>query len=103
MAQPTSREAYKQYCLRNLGSPVIDINVDDEQLEDRIDEALQYYRDYHYDGTIHDYVKHQITAEDITNQYITIGEQFKASCAYLILTIQVSVHLVCSMYAIRFI
>ena len=77
MAQPTSREAYKQYCLRNLGSPVIDVNVDDEQLEDRIDEALQYYRDYHYDGTIHDYVKHQITAEDITNQYITIGEHIQ--------------------------
>ena len=77
MAKPTSREAYKQYCLRNLGSPVIDVNVDDEQLEDRIDEALQYYRDYHYDGTIHDYVKHQITAEDITNQYITIGEHIQ--------------------------
>lgn len=77
MAQPASREAYKQYCLRNLGSPVIDVNVDDEQLEDRIDEALQYYRDYHYDGTIHDYVKHQITAEDITNQYITIGEHIQ--------------------------
>lgn len=77
MAQPTSREAYKQYCLRNLGSPVIDVNVDDEQLEDRIDEALQYYRDYHYDGTIHDYVKHQITAEDITNQYISIGEHIQ--------------------------
>jgi hypothetical protein len=77
MAKLTSREAYKQYCLRNLGSPVIDVNVDDEQLEDRIDEALQYYRDYHYDGTIHDYVKHQITAEDITNQYITIGEHIQ--------------------------
>ena len=77
MAKPTSREEYKQYCLRNLGSPVIDINVDDEQLEDRIDEALQYYRDYHYDGTIHDYVKHQITAEDIANEFITIGEHIQ--------------------------
>ena len=43
MAIPATREQHKQYCLRNLGSPVIDINVDDEQLEDRIDEALQYY------------------------------------------------------------
>ena len=77
MAKPTSREEYKQYCLRNLGSPVIDVNVDDEQLEDRIDEALQYYRDYHYDGTIHDYVKHQITAEDIANEFIPIGEHIQ--------------------------
>ena len=53
MATPTTREQHKQYCLRSLGSPVIDINVDDEQLEDRIDESLQYFRDYHYDGTEH--------------------------------------------------
>ena len=74
MARPNSRESFKQYCLRNLGSPVIDINVDDEQLEDRIDEALQYYRDYHYDGTTHDYMKHQITSNDLTNKYIPISE-----------------------------
>ena len=77
MARPNSREAYKQYCLRNLGSPVIDINVDDEQLEDRIDEALQYYRDYHYDGVEHDYLKHQITAADIAYQYINIPENIQ--------------------------
>ena len=65
MARPNSREAYKQYCLRNLGSPVIDINVDDEQLEDRIDEALQYYRDYHYDGVERVYLKHQFTQTEI--------------------------------------
>jgi len=77
MAKPTSREQYKQYCLRNLGAGVIDINVDDDQLEDRIDEALQYYRDYHYDGSIHDYVKHEITSQDIANKYITINEQIQ--------------------------
>lgn len=74
MANPTSREELKQYCLRRLGSPVIDINVDDEQLEDRIDDALKYYQDYHFDGTEHIYLKHQITADDISNQYITIPE-----------------------------
>jgi hypothetical protein len=57
MARPTTREAFKEYCLRSLGAPVIDINVDDEQLEDRIDDALQYYRDYHFDGTEHNYYK----------------------------------------------
>jgi len=77
MARPASREQYKQYCLRNLGSPVNDINVDDEQLEDRIDEALQFYRDYHFDGTQHTYLKHQVTADDITNQYIPITENIQ--------------------------
>jgi len=74
MANPSSREELKQYCLRRLGAPVIDINVDDEQLEDRIDDALKYYQDYHFDGTEHVYLKHQITAEDKTNQYIPIPE-----------------------------
>jgi len=74
MAAPTTREQHKQYCLRSLGSPVIDINVDDEQLEDRIDESLQYFRDYHYDGTEHVYLKHQITAADKTNKYVSVVE-----------------------------
>ena len=74
MANPSSREELKQYCLRRLGAPVIDINVDDEQLEDRIDDALKYYQDYHFDGTEHVYLKHQITADDISNEYIPIPE-----------------------------
>jgi len=74
MANPTSREELKQYCLRRLGAPVVDINVDDEQLEDRIDDALKYYQDYHFDGTEHIYLKHQITAEDKTNEYIPIPD-----------------------------
>ena len=43
MANPTSRSTLKEYCLRNLGKPVIDINVDDDQVDDRIDEGLQYF------------------------------------------------------------
>jgi len=74
MALPTTREQLKQYCLRNLGAPVIDINVDDEQLEDRIDEAIEYYRDYHFDGTEHIYFKHVATATDIANGYITVPD-----------------------------
>ena len=50
MANPNSRAALKEYCLRTLGKPVIEINVDDDQVEDRIDEALQYFAQYHYDG-----------------------------------------------------
>lgn len=70
----TSREEFKEYCLRKLGKPVIEINVDDDQVEDRINEALKYYWDYHFDGTEKQYYKHQFTAEDITNKYITIPQ-----------------------------
>ena len=72
MAIPTSRDQLKEHCLRRLGKPVVDINVDDEQVEDRIDEALLYYRDYHFDGTERVYLKQQVTAEDKTNGYFTL-------------------------------
>ena len=62
----TTRETLKQYALRALGKPVIEINVEDDQVEDRIDEALQYFAQYHYDGTERMYLKYQITAADIT-------------------------------------
>mgnify|MGYP000114719617 FL=1 len=64
MATPATREQLKQYCLRTLGKPVIEINVDDDQLEDRIDEALQYYAQYHYDGIRRTYLKYQYTQAD---------------------------------------
>ncbi|AGE60407.1 head-tail adaptor Ad2 [Pelagibacter phage HTVC008M] len=62
----TSRETLKQYCLRALGKPVIEINVEDDQVEDRIDEAVQYFAQYHYDGSERMYLKYQVTADDIT-------------------------------------
>ena len=65
MANPASREQLKQYALRILGKPVIEINVDDDQLEDRLDEALQYFAQYHYDGIEKMYLKYQITQEDV--------------------------------------
>ena len=64
MATPSSREQLKQYALRALGKPVIDINVDDNQLEDRLDEAYQYYAQYHYDGIRRTYLKYQYTQAD---------------------------------------
>ena len=60
MAEPASRENLKQYALRALGKPVIEINADDDQLEDRIDEALQYFTQYHYDGVKRTYLKYLI-------------------------------------------
>ena len=74
MPKPASREEYKQNILRRLGKPVVEINVDDDQLEDRIDEALEYYADYHFDGTSKEYYKHLITVDDVNNKYFTIPE-----------------------------
>jgi hypothetical protein len=74
MAVPTSRAEFKAYCLRKLGAPVIEINVDDDQVEDRIDEALRYYWDYHFDGSEKIYYKHQVTEQDRINKYIILPE-----------------------------
>jgi hypothetical protein len=76
MAIPSSRNELKEHCLRRLGKPVVDINVDDEQVEDRLDEALLYYRDYHFDGTERVLLKHQITSQDKINQYITLDDSY---------------------------
>tara|TARA_Y100000996_G_scaffold151836_2_gene117010 strand:+ start:649 stop:1398 length:750 start_codon:yes stop_codon:yes gene_type:complete len=76
MANPASRAQLKEWCLRRLGKPVVEINVDDDQLEDRIDEGLQFYQEYHFDGTEKVYEKHQLTQSDIDNEYITIGDAY---------------------------
>lgn len=72
MAQPTTREEFKDYILRKLGAPVIEINVADEQVEDRVDEAVSFWRDYHYNGSQLVYLKHQITEDDKANGYIPL-------------------------------
>jgi hypothetical protein len=76
MAKITSRQLFIEYILRRLGAPVIDINVDDEQVEDRIDDALLKFRDYHFDGMQHVYYPHQLTQTDINNRYVTLPEDF---------------------------
>ena len=70
MAKVTSRKQLKDYCLRRLGWPVIDINVDDDQVDDRIDDALSFFNDYHFDGTEKIFMKHKITADDIQRRWI---------------------------------
>jgi hypothetical protein len=72
MAQPNSRATFKDWVLRKLGAPVIDINVSDEQIDDRIDEAVDFWREYHYNGSQLVYLKHQITEDDKTNGYIDL-------------------------------
>ena len=70
MSIPTSRSEFKSYCLRTLGFPVIEINVDDDQVEDRIDDALQYWQDYHFDATQKIYYVKKLDATDMANKYI---------------------------------
>ena len=74
MAVPSTRAELKEFCLRRLGKPVIEVNIDDDQMEDRIDEALAYYQDYHFDGSERTFLKHVVTADDKTNEYITITD-----------------------------
>lgn len=75
MAKPNSRSTLQDHCLRALGAPVIEINVDGDQLEDRTDDAIQFYQEFHSDAVVRTYLKHQLTATDITNSYITVGNE----------------------------
>jgi hypothetical protein len=75
MAQPYDRESFKDYCLRKLGHPVIEINVSDEQVEDRIDEAMSFFRDYHYDGSELVYLKHQLTEQELEQGYVVVPDR----------------------------
>jgi hypothetical protein len=77
MANPNSRSTLIDYCLRRLGSPVIEINVDEDQIEDRIDEAIQYFQEYHSDATKKGYLKHQLTSTDIANKYVTLSSDIQ--------------------------
>ena len=65
MAEPNSKTTLKDYCLRNLGFGVVDINVSDDQIDDRIDEAIQYFAHYYYDNIEKMYLKYKLTASDI--------------------------------------
>lgn len=73
MSAITNRTDFKDYCLRRLGAPVIEINIDDDQIEDRIDDALQYWQDYHFDGLQKVYYITLVTEQDIQNRYIDLS------------------------------
>jgi hypothetical protein len=75
MAKPTSRQELIDYCLRALGAPVLEINIDEDQIEDRVDEALQFYQEYHSDAVVRTFIKHQVTQTDYDNDYITLPDQ----------------------------
>jgi len=71
---PQSRIEFGQYCLRKLGSGIASVNVTPEQVEDRIDEALSMWREYHFNATKRAFIKYKLQPEDITNQYITVPD-----------------------------
>jgi len=74
MAKTTTRTDFKDYCLRRLGFPVIEINIDDDQIQDRIDDALLYYQDYHFDGLQKVYYVKAIDQTDIDNRYLDLTQ-----------------------------
>lgn len=75
MAQPDDRKSLQQYCLRQLGAPVVQINVSQEQVDDRTDDALQFFAEFHFDGVERAFYPYVITQEDIDNQYLSIPDE----------------------------
>lgn len=73
MAVPASRADLKAFCLRRLGDPVLEINVDDTQVEDCIDDAIQFFQEYHGNSTYRTFLKHQVTSTDVTNEWIPVS------------------------------
>ena len=65
MAKPTTRQELKDYCLRQLGAPVLEVNVDDDQVDDLVDDALQLFNERHFDGVERMYLKYKLTQDDI--------------------------------------
>ena len=74
MAVINSRDTLADYCKRNLGEPVIEVNIDEDQVSDRIDEALEVFREFHSDATHRTYLKHQVTQDDLDNNFITVPD-----------------------------
>ena len=73
MAQPSSRQELIDYCKRQLGAPVLEINVADEQVEDLVDDALQYFHERHFDGVTQTFLKYKITQEDVDRGRGNVG------------------------------
>ena len=65
MAKPSTRQGLIDYCLRQLGAPVLEINVDDDQIDDLVDDAIQYFNERHFDGVEKMYLKYKITEDDV--------------------------------------
>jgi hypothetical protein len=86
MAVVSSRQGLIDHCLRRLGFPVIEINVDEDQIDDKVDDCLQLYQEYHDDAIAKTYYPYQMTQTDLDNEYITLPTKciicFKSSSNY---------------------
>ena len=89
MAQPTTKAELKDYCLRRLGSPVLEINVDDDQVDDLIDDAIQLFQERHFDGVERMFLKHKLTASDVAKFRGLDQEQLLGTATGAILTVKV--------------
>ena len=96
MAKPQSRNQLIDYCLRRLGHPVIEINIDDEQIEDRLDDALQMFMEYNSEGSSRIAQAVTITEAMITNKYIDLNTAFSGATM-----IEYSVSIVCSLLIVK--
>lgn len=74
ITDPKNREEFKLYIRSRLGEPIIELNVSEFQVDQAVDEALQYYRDYHYNGSTHVYYVHTLTAQDLQNRYFDVPD-----------------------------
>ena len=72
LSKTETYEKVKDYCLRHCGFPVIDIQIADEQIDDAISDAFNFWREYHYEGTERRYLAHEISQDDINNRHITL-------------------------------
>lgn len=81
MAQPSSRQELIDYCKRQLGAPVLEINVADEQIDDIVDDAIQFFHERHFDGVINTYLKYQVTEDDVNRGRAPSGNVASAGIA----------------------
>ena len=89
MAQPTTKAELKDYCLRRLGAPVLEINVDDDQIDDLIDDAIQLFQERHFDGVERMFLKHKLTASDVAKFRGLDQEQLLGTATGAILTVKI--------------
>ena len=89
MAQPTTKAELKDYCLRRLGAPVLEINVDDDQIDDLIDDAIQLFQERHFDGVERMFLKHKLTASDVAKFRGLDQEQLLGTATGAVLTFKI--------------
>ena len=89
MAQPTTKAELKDYCLRRLGAPVLEINVDDDQIDDLIDDAIQLFQERHFDGIEKMFLKHKLTASDVAKFRGLDQEQLLGTATGAVLTVKI--------------